>query len=137
MQAHLSMPLRSLIEGVGDVALGFDIAGPETPGIAGDGPLVFELGELDAAPRPLVRTEPLYPPDARMKGIEGSVELEFVVTADGTVAEPRVVRAQPQGVFEDAAMAAARRWRFVPGQKRGAPVATRVRQSIRFKMRER
>jgi protein TonB len=131
------MSLASLLGGMGDFSLDFDIAVPEAPAVAGDGPLVFELSELDAVPRPLVQMQPLYPAAARLRGIEGSVELEFVVTADGTVADVRVVRARPQGVFENATLAAAARWRFVPGRKGGAAVATRARQVIRFELEDR
>jgi len=96
--------------------------------------LVFELGELDEPPRPLARLQPLYPVQARMRRIEGYVELEWVVEADGTTTGIEVVASHPAQVFTAAAMDAIRRWRFTPGTRNGRSVAVRVRQRVEFKL---
>ncbi len=76
---------------------------------------------LDAAEQlaPLHIVSPVYPPRAESSGIEGNVELEFSVTPQGTVADVRVVRAKPAGIFEAAARAAISEWRFVPPVAQG------------------
>jgi periplasmic protein TonB len=96
--------------------------------------LVFEIGELDEPPRPLARLDPIYPPQARMRRIEGSVLLEFVVAADGSVRDVVVASSHPGDLFVSSAVRAVERWRFVPGSKGGESVATRVRQRVEFKL---
>ena len=96
--------------------------------------LVFEIGELDEPPRPLARLDPIYPPQARMRKIEGNVVVEFVVGVDGMVTGVRVLTAQPGELFVSSAVRAIERWRFVPGTRRGEAVAARVRQRVEFKL---
>ena len=72
--------------------------------------------------RPLSTPAPRYPPDALRGGQSGEVQVEFTVNPDGSVANARVVRANPPRVFDREAVAAVRRWRFEPV---GEPVTTR------------
>src|SRR5579862_9594325 len=86
----------------------------------------------------LVRTHyvaPQYPQDAQRRGIDGWVELHFVVNEDGTVSAPAVVAAQPAGLFEQAALAAITQWRYQPAMQDGRPVSRRAQLRIRFKVR--
>lgn len=57
---------------------------------------------------------PAYPPEALRAGESGEVVVEFTVNPDGSVSNPRVVRANPPRVFDRAAINAVRRWRFQP-----------------------
>ena len=50
---------------------------------------------------------PVYPESARLAGAEGFVDVSFVVLRDGQVGWPRVLRAEPSGFFEAAAIEAA------------------------------
>ncbi len=75
---------------------------------------------------------PQFPPGAREKGIEGWVDVQFLVNADGTVSEAAIVGAQPVGIFEQSALEAVRRWRYQPVTHDGAPVSQRVRVRVRF-----
>ena len=61
---------------------------------------------------------PEYPPKLLQQRIEGYVEVEFDVAADGATAKPRVISAMPRGQFEAASIAAIRHWRFDPGDAR-------------------
>ena len=91
-----------------------------------------------AAPRPaaaaavqlraLSTPSPKFPPDALRAGQSGEVQVEFTVGTDGSVSAARVVRAEPQRVFDREAIDAVRRWRFQPVD---APVTTR--RTISFK----
>jgi protein TonB len=76
--------------------------------------------------------EPRYPDAARAAGQEGWVELEFTVGLDGEVSETRVLRAEPAGVFDSAAVAAVERWRFRPVERDGSVVTQRARVRLRF-----
>lgn len=65
---------------------------------------------------------PNYPPEALRSGTSGEVQVEFTVSADGSVSAARVVRANPARVFDREAVAAVRRWRFEPT---GTTITTR------------
>jgi protein TonB len=69
-------------------------------------------GDRDVVP--LVRVDPQYPPKARQRRLEGWVDIEFTIGAVGTVTDPKVIGAQPPGVFEKSALRAIRRWRYNP-----------------------
>lgn len=88
--------------------------------------------------RALSRPEPAYPHQALARGIEGYVVLEFTVTAAGTTRDLRVLEASPTDVFDAAALAAARRFRYQPRIQAGASVdVPGVRSRIRFEIRPR
>lgn len=73
-----------------------------------------------ALPKLIADAAPRYPLSARNRRIEGRVQVAFTIQPDGSVADARAVSAQPQGVFEEAALAAASRWRFeATGQRVG------------------
>jgi TonB family protein len=80
---------------------------------------------------PLIELAPLYPPAAQTRGLEGHVDLEFLVTADGSVSEPSVVAAEPAGLFDAAALDAVRRWRY-PAQTGRDPM--RIQRRLEFSL---
>lgn len=82
-----------------------------------------------AAPvlRPVSTPAPSYPPEALRAGESGEVVVEFTVNPDGSVSNPRVVRANPPRTFDRAALNAVRRWRFQP-----IAAATTTRRTIGF-----
>jgi len=75
-----------------------------------------------------------YPPDALRKNVEGWVELEYVVTADGKVASITVVDSNPPGVFDAAATRALSRVRYKPVLQGGKPAAVGTKIRIAFKL---
>jgi len=88
--------------------------------------MVFEASELDRAPRAVVHMPPQYPYRARQRGIEGSVQVRFLVGIDGTTSQISILQSDPTGVFDQAAIDAVSGWRFEPGQLAGEPVAAWV-----------
>lgn len=92
-----------------------------------------------SGPRPLVLLagqDLAYPAAARAAGIEGQVTVRYDVTAAGRVARAVVLAAEPPGVFEAAALATVRSWRFRPPTDRdGAAAAAPGRVSVvRFRL---
>ena len=77
---------------------------------------------------------PTYPSKAIAAEIDGWVDLEFTVDANGNVREIAVKRAVPTGLFEKAAVDALARWRFQPVQSGGKAVEQRASVRVRFKM---
>jgi TonB family protein len=82
----------------------------------------------DAAPerglQPLISAVPDYPAAAAARGARGYVEVEFTVTPAGTVESPRIVSAEPPGVFDSAALAAVARRRYAQDQERAPQTLT-------------
>jgi protein TonB len=134
----LSAALRLSLPGSGPADVNVDVGAllsrMGSPLEVGASKLVFEIGDVDAPPQPLVQMLPMYPPRARMLGLEGAVVLEFVVTAEGRPTSVKVVSFHPGDVFVGAAVEAVQRWRFKPGAREGRPVPVRVIQKITFKM---
>lgn len=131
LQASLNLSL-ALGDVGGDFSVDFGVDAPALSEQVRD--LIFELSDLDEPPRPLARLQPIYPPQARMRKIQGLVVVEFVVAADGTARDITVVSSQPGDVFTEAAVRAIERWRFTPGTKGGKPVAARVIQKVTFSL---
>ncbi|NOY81337.1 MAG: energy transducer TonB [Kiritimatiellaeota bacterium] len=123
---------------VGDFDLDFQVR-PAAPaaGAAAAVPAktVFGSNEVDRPPRPVVQVPPVYPYQARLRRIEGFVDVRFTVLRDGSVADIQTVAAQPKETFVRAATAAVARWRFEPGRKNGEPTPTRMQVRIRFELR--
>jgi TonB family protein len=78
--------------------------------------------------------KPNYPQAALERGTEGWVDLIFTVRTDGSIADVSVTAAEPAGIFEQAAMAAVRRWRYEPVKKEGRAVEQRARLRLRFSL---
>lgn len=92
-------------------------------------------GGADRDVVPLVRIEPDYPAAAAQRGIEGWVVVKFTVTKIGSVADAAVVKSYPSGIFDRAALAAVRRWKYNPKIENGQAVARPgVLQRIDFDM---
>jgi len=86
---------------------------------------------------PIVKVAPVYPRRAQTRGIEGYVLLEFIVTATGSVRDPRVVESKPPGIFDSAAMQAALKFKYKPKVVNGEPIEVAgVRNLITFELAE-
>jgi TonB family protein len=81
-----------------------------------------------------VTTPPKYPADAAASKTTGKVVLIIDVAADGSVADARVEKSEPAGVFDQATLEAVQRWKFEPATENGKPVAGRIRVPVTFEM---
>ncbi len=87
--------------------------------------------DRDAVPQ--VRIQPDYPIQARQKGIEGWVDVQFTVGADGSVRNAVVVNAEPKRIFDRAAIQAVKGWKYNPKIEDGRAVERRgIKVRIRF-----
>lgn len=55
---------------------------------------------------------PTYPAQAKAQSLQGDVVVRYDVTVDGLVVNAQVVSSEPGAVFDEAALAAVRSWRF-------------------------
>jgi TonB family protein len=86
-------------------------------------------------PRLLQFVEASYPDEARAAGLTADVLLRLRVEADGSVSEAEVMTPAGHG-FDEAAVAAARRFVFAPAQNNGQPVAVRIPFKYSFTLSE-
>jgi protein TonB len=93
------------------------------------------VGNGVSSPVPLVQVKPQYTSDAMRARIQGSVTLEVIVKADGTVGATRIVKSLDR-VFglDDAAARAARQWTFKPAMFDGKPVDVLVHIVLDFRI---
>ena len=78
---------------------------------------------------------PVYPREAERQNISGWVDVEFTIAPDGSTQELVVRNAEPQRMFDQAAIDAVKRWRFEPVKRDGAAVAQRAAVRIRFEVK--
>jgi periplasmic protein TonB len=89
---------------------------------------------LAASLKALKTVPPEYPENALMNGVSGSVLLTFTVDTKGSTRDVQVVQSTPRGVFDHAAVAAVKRWRYQPMVVNGAPVEVPTRTLVRFEL---
>ncbi|MDJ0806016.1 MAG: TonB family protein [Gammaproteobacteria bacterium] len=80
------------------------------------------------------RVAPQYPFRAQRRGIEGWVKVSLLITAQGTVQDVVVVDAEPEGVFDRAAVQAVSKWKFKPRIQDGKAVSVRAEQTVNFQL---
>jgi protein TonB len=96
-----------------------------------------DLVDEQVTPRP-GNPRPRYPESLRMAGIEGDVNVQFVVDTTGRVDEPSIkFSSHIHELFMDAIRVSLRRARFFPARLAGTVVPQLVQQEFRFELRER
>jgi len=116
----------------GDFGGGIQIAAMRQDFSAALARTAFTLAEVDQPPRVIRKIDPLYPFAAKRKHIEGRVVLRFIVTKEGRVVEPSVIKGEPPGLFDNSALKAIMRWRFRPAVKDGKNVDVIVLAPLKF-----
>ena len=82
-------------------------------------------------PKPIATPQPAYADRAREAGIQGKVRVELTVDDSGAVVSARVLESLGYGL-DEAAVEAAKSWRFEPATRCGKPTATTFVVGIRF-----
>lgn len=99
-----------------------------------DSPEVRKPGTGITNPTLVHDPAPVYPPEARIAGIQGEVRLDCVVLPDGSVGDVRVTKALAPAL-DAAALRAVRLWRFTPGKEGDTPVPVQVSLNLTFSLR--
>lgn len=82
----------------------------------------------------LHRVEPVYPAEARLLRLQGTVILAAMVMEDGTVRDVKVVEGPPE--LAPSAVDAVKYWRYEPYKLDGKPVENEIGIKIDFKLPE-
>jgi protein TonB len=81
-------------------------------------------------------SEPFYPPQEIRQGHEGTVVLSLHILADGRVGEVKLERSSGYPKLDESALREAKRWRFVPGTRDGAPFAMWKQMPVTFRLNQ-
>ena len=98
-------------------------------------PTVYTEGDLTDSPVLVHFPQPVYPPALKAAGVEGKVQIAYVVDSDGRV-EPGsiIIVSSDHLLMSESVRVSLRAAQFRPGMVRGIPVRTLVRQTIRFSL---
>lgn len=94
------------------------------------------VGLIKATPRYESNPLPNYPRLARQNRWEGTVRLRARVTASGSVEGVSLERSSGHAVLDRSALDGVQRWRFIPANRNGAPVACEVSIPVAFRLTE-
>lgn len=103
------------------------------PGAAAEEPPSLLAGRDVDPPKRTKFVSPVYPAEARARGLRGIVILEILIDERGKVASVTVARSVPP--FDEAAVAAARQWEYEVTQVEGKPVRVRYSLPIVFALK--
>ena len=92
----------------------------------------FTAREVDTPARPRITPALVYPEDALIWKLRGVVRLRVFISELGTVDSVKVVRAEPPGEFEEAAIDAARRLVYEPAIRSGRAVKSQKLIEVTF-----
>ena len=86
------------------------------------------------APRLIKRVEPLYPAASRKAGEEGVSVYEAIISPEGCIVEPRLLRSSAP-VLDAMGMEAISRWQYQPATLNGKPVRVYLTVTVTFRLR--
>lgn len=95
-------------------------------------PTYYPAKQLDIYPQPMGQIRLDYPESAASAKVDGRLVVLLLIDEFGMVNDASIVEAQPEGYFEDAALAVFRSARFSPGQKQGRAVKSRVLLQVKY-----
>jgi protein TonB len=112
---------------------GMDFGADVAAELSLEGGLALESGDGEFLP--IVRVSAVYPRRALQRGIEGYVDIEFTVSKLGSVTNPKVIQASPEGIFEQAAMDATLKYKYKPRVVNGEPMeVSGVEVRVKFEL---
>ncbi|WP_081587505.1 energy transducer TonB [Paraglaciecola arctica] len=112
---------------------GMDFGADVAADVSLAGGLALESGDGEFLP--IVRVAAVYPRRALQRGIEGYVDVEFTVSKLGSVTSPKVIQAEPAGIFEQAALDATLKYKYKPRVVNGEPMeVSGVEVRVKFEL---
>ncbi|MGB3975459.1 MAG: energy transducer TonB, partial [bacterium] len=86
------------------------------------------------APTILKRVEPKYPEIARRARIQGLVILEAIIDKNGNVRDVKVIKSL-NSLCDEAAVEAAKQWKFEPGTQNDIPIDVIMNLTVQFMLK--
>ncbi len=82
------------------------------------------------------RIEPDYPRLAQMAGLEGTVDINLLISKRGKVKIAKVIKSSGYKILDNAAVKFAKRLKFIPAERKGRPIEVWVSWSMNYKLAE-
>jgi protein TonB len=102
----------------------------------GTGGGVYRPGNGVTVPVLLREVKPAYTAEAMRAKVQGTVLVECVVLADGSVGNVQIIKSLDSAFgLDQEAIKAARQWRFRPGVRQGEPVPVLITIELSFTLR--
>jgi TonB family protein len=89
------------------------------------------IGSVDAMKAATNKVQPEYPPIARQMKISGHVEIEAVISAEGSVINAKALSGNP--MLTQPAISAVEKWKFTPFTSNGEPTKAVVTLGFDFR----
>ena len=93
---------------------------------------VFSKSDVDSDATVISRVNPVYPRRALRRNISGSVIIDCVISKEGKIINPKVIRATPKGFFEESCLNILDKMKYKPAMLDGHPVAQRMELTFDF-----
>jgi TonB family protein len=94
---------------------------------------VYEVGGGVMPPEPVYMPNPKYTDKARKMKLNGSVTVAVIVTPEGTVRDPKVIKSLDKDLDKQA-LAVVSTWKFEPAKKDGKTVAVHLKVEVDFRL---
>jgi len=114
------------------VYVNFALSGPARPGDPPQGPTTIRLDTNVMAAKLVSSVQPVYPLEAKQKGIQGEVLFEITIDEQGEVIDVQVLGGN--AILVGAAYEAVKQWRYTSVLLNGSPVRARANVSINFEL---
>ncbi len=98
-----------------------------------DAEVFYEFYAVSEKPVLLRRVDPYYPEIPQKAGIEGSVTVKVLIDKQGNIAHAEMFKSNP--LFDEAALSAAKQFKFKPGKQRDKYVKVWMYIPFHFRLR--
>jgi len=88
--------------------------------------------DVEVMPEMIYQVQPEYPAEAKAQGIEGAVWIKALVDTVGNAIKAMVAKSSGSKALDEAALVAAKEFRFKPALKDNKPVAVWVTFKVDF-----
>ena len=116
------------------VAVNFTLvdAKPAADQVQGTGTVRIDERVTLRTPPLAYRVEPVYPSEAKEKGVEGEVRFELTVNEQGDVTDVQVLGGN--AMLVSSAYEAVRQWKYTPVSLDGVPIRVKISVAIKFEL---
>lgn len=99
-------------------------------------PMKIRVGGMVQAANLIRQAKPVYPPDLKAQGVQGTVTLQAVIAKDGTIQSLSSISGSVNQGLVTAAMDAVSQWRYKPTLLNGEPVEVTTNIDINFTLNQ-
>jgi TonB family protein len=139
LELHANEPRElDVVLEVGEVAETVNVvakAPPASPPDTRSGPpRRIRVGGNVQATKLIQQVQPIYPEQAQVRGIQGTVLIEAVIFKDGSIGTMRVLNKLADPELVDAAVEAVKNWRYEPTLLNGQPIEIVTTITVNFRL---